>query len=406
MLRLAETAGEPEREVVASCRLLRFYLECGRAHRALRLIPGLERMIQALDRPEPHLAVLGELQSDLMFARGQFDEAEEIARESLACCWGDRGGVRQRCRLLSCVGRVQLGTGRHVLAEETFTEVLELARSIGDRRIEAGALNALGEVAGRSTRYQEAVDRFKAALAIDHDLGDRYATGTKLANLGIAYAAIGLYRRAERFLRKALELHEAIGHPGLLNDVMVSLGEVVAQLGDHESARSLLGDAARVAVQRGDTRTELRARVKLAAVLAGSSEPAQIEEAETLARAVLETGRKLGLRSSCARALHVLSLVAAGRGDRAAAIANEQEAIALVHAGAAPVDGVLSIHHLGQLLLADGRAAQATERLREAASLVQRRLDDLRDPDLRDGYQRQEAVRRVLIDAARLSPEA
>lgn len=398
LIKLAEEHGEPQQVVVASSRLLRFYLECGRIHRATRLVPRLDKLIHSLDDHEPFLAVLGELRSDLRFARGHFDEAEEIARQSLAYCWGDRRGVRQRCRLLSCIGRVQQGTGRFELAAETFGEGLELARSIEHRRLEADALNALGEVSGRSARYQDAVDHFNAALAIDHDLGDRFATGTKLANLGITYTAIGLYRKAERFLRKALELHEAIGHPGLLNDVMVNLGEVVAELGDRESAEALLQDASRVAVERDDTRTALRAQVKLAGVLVHAGDEKALAAAQNVATEVLATSRSEGLRSASARALHILGRIADARGDQDKAVEYEREAIGLIRAGAAPLDGVLSIHHLGVLLRDRGEDEQARQFLREAAEKVQRRLDDLREGELRHGYARQPIVQRILED--------
>lgn len=399
-----------EKQVIASLRLLRFYLECGRPHRATRLIPRLQAKVHALPAPAPYLAILGELESELMFARGHFEEAETIARDALAFCSNDTRGVRQRVRLLRAIGRVQLGTGRLEAAGETFREALHLARSVGHRRLEAEALNNIGEVAGRSTHYQEAIDCFKAALAIDRDLGDRFATGVKLANLGLAYTAIGLYRRAERYLRKALELHEAIGHPGLLNDVMVSLGIVVARLGDPEAARVLLLDAAKVAARRGDVRTQLRAEVRLARVLvttpvdehgAPTPSPEAVDEAELIARRVYERSRTEGLRSSTARAAHVLATIAAERGDPEQAIELERDAVRLIRAGAAPLDGVRSLHHLGLLLRDGGNESEARALLHEAAAAVQSRLDDLRDQDLREGYQSLPDFRQIIADGGR-----
>jgi serine/threonine protein kinase/tetratricopeptide (TPR) repeat protein len=413
LLAVADAMAGPEREesqVIASLRLLRFYLECGRTHRATRLVPRLQTKVHALRDPAPYLAILGELESELMFARGHFEEAETIARDALAFCANDTRGIEQRVRLLRAIGRVQLGTGRHQGAGETFRESLHLARSIGHRRLEAEALNNLGEVAGRSTRYQEAIDCFKAALAIDRDLGDRFATGVKLANLGLTYTAIGLYRRAERYLRKALELHEAIGHPGLLNDVMVSLGIVVARLGDPEAAHALLTDAAKVAARRGDARTQLRAEVRLARVLVttpvdeqGVAHPTEecVAEADLIATSVYDRSRQEGLRSSTARAAHVLSLIAERRGDVDKAIELERDAERLIRAGAAPLDGVRSLHHLGLLLRMRGRESEARALLSEAARAVQSRLDDLRDHDLREGYQALPDVRRILADGGR-----
>ncbi len=397
ILQLAEATGERAREVVALGRLLRFYLECGRVARAAGLYPRLESETAQLPGDEasaPRRAELGELGCDLMTRLGRLEEAESLARDALQFCPTGPRGVLQRCRLHTGIGRVQLARGRLGEATASFEATLELARSAGHRRAEAEALNSLGEVVGLSARYQEAVDHFRAALQIDRDLGDRAATGIKLANLGIAYTAIGLYRRAERHLRKALELHVAIGHPGLLTEVVVHLGEVSAELGDAAAARPLLEQAATMAADRGDVRTELRARSRLARALLDAGAP---DEARTIAEAVLIRGREQGLRSAQTRALHVLSRLAEDAGDSAQAIASEEEAVRLVRAGAAPLDGVLSIHHLGRLT---GRA----ELLGEAATRVRARLADLRDPELRRGYLAQPRVQAILADAEQPGP--
>ena len=392
ILQLAEGAPEPEREVIALGRLLRFYLECGRVQRAEQIYPRLAAQTLALPPGDPmdaHRAELGELGCDLMIRLGRPEQAEQLAVAALGHCPPGPRGLQQRCRLHICIGRAQLASGRLADATVSFEATLRLAQSAGYRRIEAEAQNFLGEVAGLSTRYQEAVERFRAALQIDRDLGDRAATGVKLANLGIAYTAIGLYRRAERHLRKALELHEAIGHPGLLGEVIVHLGEVLAELGEAAAARPLLDEAAAIAASRGDVRTELRARSRLARALldAGAG-----EVAGALATAVLARGREHGLRSAQVRALHVLSRLAEESGDQEQAIMLEAEAVRLVEAGAAPVDGVLSIHHLGHLTGRD-------DLLQDAAARVRARLDDLRDPELRRGYLAQPKVQEILADA-------
>ncbi len=399
LLRTAETLGDPIKQAVASIRLLRFYLEVGRVHQAERLLPRIEERITPLSEPDPFWAVLGELRSELFFAKGDFEAAETTARAGLPYCASDARGQRQRCRLLRSIGQVKATIGRFAQARQCYTEALGIAREINNQRLEANLLNALGEVAGRSTHYQEAVDHFKAALAIDRDLGDRYATGRKLANLGITYACIGLSRRAERFLRKSLELHEAVGHPGEFNDAAVHLGEVVADGGDVETARTLLLDAARVAASRGDIRTELRARVRLAQALrAGDSTDEDRKAARVTAEQVLTTARAQGLRSSTCRALHTLAQLDFSEGDQESARQRLEEAVELVRAGAAPLDGVRSIHLLGVQLREAGQHDDARALLHEAALIVRARLDELRDADLRSGYLEQPEVRQILAD--------
>ncbi len=405
LLRTADLQEDPVRQAVAAIRLLRFYLEVGRVHQAERLIPRIETRIATLPAPDPFWAVLGELHSELFFSTGDFEASETTARAALPVCASDARGQRQRCRLLRSIGQVKTTTGRFAQARQCYAEALGIARVIGNQRLEANLLNALGEVAGRSTHYQEAVDHFKAALAIDRDLGDRYATGRKLANLGMAYACIGLSRRAERFLRKALELHEAVGHPGEFNDAAVHLGEVVADGGDPETARTLLLDAARVAASRGDIRTELRARVRLAqALCAGTPSAEDLHAARVTAEQVLSTARAQGLRTSTCRALHVLAQLDLAAGEHEAAQAGLEEAVELVRAGAAPVDGVRSIHMLGTRLRDAGQLDDARALLHEAALMVKGRLDELRDSELRSGYLEQPEVRQILADGGLDAP--
>jgi eukaryotic-like serine/threonine-protein kinase len=399
LLRTSELLQDPNRRANAWLRLFRFYLEIGRTALAERLVPRVEEALSALEKPEALRAVLHELRSQLLLSQGHFDEAEKAAREGLPLCADDDAGRRQRAQLLSGIGHVLHTVGRYPEARTAYTEALEIARATGDARLQADVLNRLGEVAGRSTRYQEAVDYFTAALDIDRDLGDRFATGRKLANLGIAYSVIGLYRRAERYLRKALELHEAVGHPAEFNDVIVHLGEVVASLGHLESARALLLDAARVAVTRGDVRTELRARVRLALALLdhGGSEE-DFATAKMIAEQVLATARAQGLRTGRRRALAVLARLAERAGNIDEAIELQREAVTLVRAGADPIDGVRSIWHLGKLLVASNAAAEGKPLLVDAAKMVRARLDDLRDPELRKGYLAQPDAQAILAD--------
>jgi tetratricopeptide (TPR) repeat protein len=406
LITVAESLDDPVKEIIASTRLLRFYIECGRMHRATRLLPKIDAMAHRHHLEARFAAVLGELKSEIALARGLFEEAYDYAADALEHTWGDerddRRGKRERFGLLRSLARVNMHTGRLDEARRHMNEAMALSRDIEHRRYEAEARTLLGEIAGMQARYQSAVDHFQAALAIDRELGDRYTTGVKLANLGITYTAIGLYRRAERYLRKALELHEAIGHPSLLNEVMVNLGEVSFELGDPEAARALLDEAISVAHDRDDVRTELRARSQLVRVLlADADAPGNLADAEAIARHVVEVGRNQGLRSAVTRGLYSLSRIALHKDNLQAAVRRAREACKLVRSGAARMDGLRCLHHLG-LLLRDRPElvwpGEADEFLSEAALGVSKRLDGLRDPELRHGYEEQREVQQILED--------
>jgi hypothetical protein len=113
---------------------------------------------------------------------------------------------------------------------------------------------------------------------------------------------------------------------------------------------------------------------------------------------VLSTARAQGLRTSRCRALHVLALLAVEEGRIDAAVEHLREGVELVRAGAAPLDGVRSIHLLGKLLRNRGDEAEGAALLDEAARIVLSRIEDLRDADLRRGYLGQPDAREILID--------
>lgn len=396
----AKTFGNEEHRALATIRLLGFYIDCGWYGRGERLIPDIESRLPHIANPAPYRAQLAELKSSLQFFRREFAKARQTAQAGLEHCAHDLSGQRQRGRLLTRLGEAELGNGQFESARVTFQSCLRLARSIQHRRLEAEALNHLGSAAGLMTHYQEAVECFSLALEIDRELGDRHHTGTKLANLGITYTAIGLYQRAELFLRKALEFHEAMGHPGQLHNVMISLGDAALGLGAPERARSMYQEAERIASQMDDPRKVLRAIARTAlAMVCDQASPEELLEAKTLAEKVVHDGDARGFSTAVARGLRILAQLAELEGDLAQAIALERRAVELVREGAAPLEGVFSIYHLGRRLVMTSETEQeGHELLREAAKIVAQRLSTLQDPELRAGYTRQPAVMKILED--------
>ncbi|MEM6294632.1 MAG: protein kinase, partial [Myxococcota bacterium] len=112
LLHTADAQADATKQAIASIRLLRFYLEVGRMQQAERLIPRIEDRIATLEEPDPFHAVLGELRSELFFASGDFEAAENTARDALPYCAADARGQRQRCRLLRSIGQVKTSIGR------------------------------------------------------------------------------------------------------------------------------------------------------------------------------------------------------------------------------------------------------------------------------------------------------
>ncbi len=398
-------------EATTLTRLMRFYLECERINLAQQLHPRLEAAVKRLeDAPpsEPALRVdplqlhlqFSELTARLLRAQGHFARAVEHVDQTLEHCPDTEVGQYHRARLELAAARSLCGQADYATAVVRTHRALDLARNLGFRRLQAEALAVLGEATALSTRYQEAITWFRQSLAIDRELGDRFATGTKLANLGITYTAIGLYDRAIRFLRKALELHEGLGQGSLRNEVLINLGVALAAQGQRAVARGHLTEATANARQHGDTRALLRARSRLvllsvADLLAG--EPTQtVDEMIASAQEVLADAERHQQRSPATRVLHTLSLLAEHSGDLEAAIDYERRAVDMVVQGAAALDGVLSVHHLGALLRTAGQAADGEKLQQHAREMTQARLNDLQDETLRKSYLAQPEVRQIL----------
>src|SRR5262245_37057620 len=79
---------------------------------------------------------------------------------------------------------------------EKYHEALELYRSAGDRRGEAGALRGIGLVYQSLGEMQKALEKFNEALPIFQTVGDRHGEANTLTNIGVVYLSMGEMRKA------------------------------------------------------------------------------------------------------------------------------------------------------------------------------------------------------------------
>ena len=206
--------------------------------------------------------------------QGRWEEAlaetgDPLARADLLNEWALFAGAEDaRRRAGDELGRAEallaLGRGRMVHAQylaerkedprelELFERALELARSLGDRALEAQALFWVGLVHQVVRGDSPASLRFfQDSYDVAQELGDTLTMSYAARHLGFADLDAGRVDAAWARFEESVELRRGDGFlPGVAAGLL-TLGEVAAEAGRHEQARGLLLEARGLAEQVG-----------------------------------------------------------------------------------------------------------------------------------------------------------
>lgn len=162
--------------------------------------------------------------------RGQFQEAEQAAAESLTYfpATGDRWTQAGALRLL---GASALYQGRLVEAEQLLNQCVAVTRTIGELRIRAYATSNLGVIHRWYGQLDQARAYFDEALRISISCNDRLSRADVLCEHGRFFLATGETERALESARTCIELYRQVGrtHVSLANIVM---GKALRLMGD------------------------------------------------------------------------------------------------------------------------------------------------------------------------------
>ena len=163
--------------------------------------------------------------------------------------------LRQECELLKRTAYVQYYLGNYAEQRRQNEEALELAREIGDRRLEGLCLQGVGDSAFAMGDFDEAVQFYEKGLEIHRSFGNRHYEAMLLGNLGGAYHRDGQFMQARRCYSRSLELHRQTGARPYEGVVSFALGALEHETGNADDAhfhydRAL--DIARATGQRSD----------------------------------------------------------------------------------------------------------------------------------------------------------
>jgi CHAT domain-containing protein len=170
------------------------------------------------------------------------DEAKRLARAASDSQLALDAGVLQ--------GRAALQLARWDEGAAILTDVVDRARSGGDRYREAFALNTLGMGWLVRNRFDEALPYFEQVVATP-GIEPLIVYSNALNNAGICYARLGEFDRAAGLQRRAVASHEQRAARVYLEQALGELGNTYILRGDPARAVPYLERALRVARAAG-----------------------------------------------------------------------------------------------------------------------------------------------------------
>ena len=239
-------------------------------------------------------------------------------------------------------------------------------RAAGERREEAAALVAEGEVLFTMGDPRRALDSLGEALRLSRAAGDQRRASRALSNLGYVRLSVGDPRRARAHGEEALRLSRATGDRRGEAQALNALGEVKYFAGDLRGALSFYERALPLWREAGDRRGEAQTLFYFGSSYADLSETKQAAD---------YYGEALALWRACGDARGVaLTLTAVGnlhstQGDKQQALERYYEARALFEPSCDPLEEARLLNGIGFVYDELGEKRRALEFYEQALGL-------------------------------------
>ncbi|WFE92740.1 tetratricopeptide repeat protein [Micromonospora sp. WMMD987] len=298
--------------------------------------------------------------------RNAFDGWFTTARIGLAAArsLGDRRGEAEA---LESLGKAHFQARQLDEAAEHHRAALAIRRDIGDEHGTAVSVNALGLLGLRHRRLTEALAHFTDALTRFERLGSRRWQALLLSNLAETRYELGYPAQAVELLERALAVQREIADRGQEGNSLFFLSMALRELGRVGEAEAAIGRALAIAEDAGSPVWLAHWLVEQARVLCASGRPAEALEAAHRAATIQ---RRLGDRSREAMALD-------GAGEAYLESGRAEEAVAFHLRAAATHRGLgdawhlaVSLANLAAALVGAGRPGEAESPRREARDLL------------------------------------
>lgn len=168
------------------------------------------------------------------------------------------------------LARLELGRLQRLSDDEgeaLTRQIIDDARLIGSRDIEASALHGWGDHLFNTARYEESLEALTRARDLYHQSGKSAAEGTVYNSIGRVYRAHGRLDEALKYQRQALAIHERVGESFELMQSLNAVAVVSNQLGDLAEARRCYERALAIARRSSSPRIQDFLNANLAALM-------------------------------------------------------------------------------------------------------------------------------------------
>ncbi|MER5549824.1 tetratricopeptide repeat protein [Streptomyces sp. NPDC002589] len=320
----AATVGDRRGEADALCDLGRARHATGDYQAAAELYERALAIHQELGDRHGEANDLHEL-GRIRLLTGEIREAAWLHEQALEAfrTLGDRLG---EARALCDLGRARHSSGDSPAAVELTSQVLTLYRTMGDRRGEAAALHDLAYILDEMGDRNSAGEFYQEALTIYEDLNSVQGVANSLRGLGRVRHAAGDHRGAAELHQRSLDACREAGSRHGEADSLLGLGRARDALGDSRDALALYQQALALYQEIGSRLGETSALLDLGALTEQTADP---RWALTLHQQALTLARDTRSPLDEARALEGAARCALVLGDRAAALADLEDAVAL-----------------------------------------------------------------------------
>ncbi len=166
------------------------------------------------------------------------------------------GNPRAEASALNSLGVIYLRQGRYQLSVDNCEQALTLFRAAGDQLGQARAQGNIGFVGFLQGRRQQASDHLQQALTLFRSLGDKPGQARMHANLGHVDLQQGRYPQAARHVGRSLALCRETGDHVGEGRALGMLGELDLQRGHHQQAADNLRQAQTLFRAIGDRTSE------------------------------------------------------------------------------------------------------------------------------------------------------
>lgn len=159
-----------------------------------------EKIVFAMPNPDPALQARV-LWGKATVVRGQAHYTEAMSLLERTSLLAQQAGDRERLgSTYNMMGLVHMHEGRRDEARKFILQALEIQRSLGHQRFEAGLLNNMGETYRVENNFTQAIDYYYQALAVYQKIGSNDGEKMVQNNLGGTLVGQGNYAEALKLL--------------------------------------------------------------------------------------------------------------------------------------------------------------------------------------------------------------